>query len=290
MIRFAPSSSLVLRHRAEAGPARLKAAAWEGDRQSCTVRRIGRLTALAALSGVTILVATACGSDQSSVQQAPPPPPPPAVIQPPSQPKPSRHPPRPKPPPPPPARPSRPQQVQPASSRGEVCWPALKIPAVHIPAVHVPATHIPATHIPATHIPAVTVGGVRYPAQDYPAQDYPAQDYPAQDYPAQTIPGTTIPGSCFDADSYLAPSQTNVRTSNYGALDPQFSSSLSTSYWRGAGSVPDYTAHGFGELNEAGFPKNQYVRSYVRRDGTFVHGYWRNSPSDGLPTCRIINC
>jgi hypothetical protein len=258
----------------------VRAAAWQGDRQSCTVWRVGRLTALVALSGATILVATACGSGKSSVQPAPPPPPPPAVIQPPSQPKPAPPPPRLKPPPPPPARPSRAQQVQPASSRGEVCWPALKIPAVHIPAVH-----IPATHIPATHITAVTVGGVRYPAQDYPALDYPAQDYTAQ-----TIPGTTIPGACFDADSYLAPSQTNVRIGNYGALDPQFSSSLSTSYWRGAGSVPDYTAHGFGELNEAGFPKNQYVRSYVRRDGTFVHGYWRNSPSDGLPTCRIINC
>jgi hypothetical protein len=49
-------------------------------------------------------------------------------------------------------------------------------------------------------------------------------------------------------------------------------------------------AAGFGELNAAGFPKNQYVRSYVRRDGTFVHSYWRNSPSDGLPTCRVISC
>jgi hypothetical protein len=78
--------------------------------------------------------------------------------------------------------------------------------------------------------------------------------------------------------------------SDYQALDPRFSATLSDDYWRGAGSAPDYTAPGFGELNGAGFPKNQYVRSYVRRDGTFVHGYWRNSPSDGLPTCQIISC
>lgn len=49
-------------------------------------------------------------------------------------------------------------------------------------------------------------------------------------------------------------------------------------------------ARRYGGFNEAGFPKNQYVRPYLRRDGTFVHGYWRNSPSDGLPTCRIIRC
>jgi hypothetical protein len=81
-----------------------------------------------------------------------------------------------------------------------------------------------------------------------------------------------------------------VRVSNYGTLDPKFSPSLSSNYWQSTGSIPDYTASGFGELNGAGFPKNQFVRSYVRRDGTFVHSYWRNSPSDGLPTCKIINC
>jgi hypothetical protein len=143
-----------------------------------------------------------------------------------------------------------------------------------------PEVHIPATHIPATTIPGTTIGGVRYPAQTYPAIDYPAQ----------TIPGTTIPGGCFDAGAYPAPSQTTIRVSGYSALDRRFSPSLSSRYWGSGGSVPDYTAPGFGELNDAGFPKNQYVRSYFRRDGTFVRGYWRNSPSDGLPTCRIISC
>jgi hypothetical protein len=55
-------------------------------------------------------------------------------------------------------------------------------------------------------------------------------------------------------------------------------------------SYPKVHASGYGQLNGAGFRKNQYVRSYLRRDGTFVNGYWRNSPTDGLPTCRIIHC
>jgi hypothetical protein len=136
----------------------------------------------------------------------------------------------------------------------------------------------------------MTIGGVHYPAQYYPALDYPAQTYPAVDIPAQTIPGTTIPGQCFDADTYLPPSQTTVRVSAYGALDKNFNQTLSNEYWQNAGSIPDYTAPGFGQVNGAGFPKNQYVRSYFRHDGTYVHGYWRNSPSDGLPTCQIIDC
>ena len=131
-----------------------------------------------------------------------------------------------------------------------------------IPAVDIPAVDIPATTIPATTIPATTIGGVHYPAQHYPAQHYPAQHYPAQ----------TIQGGCFDAATYPAPSETTVRVSGYSALDREFSPSLSSRYWRSAGSVPDSTASGFGELNDAGFPKNQYVRSYFRRDGTFVRG------------------
>jgi hypothetical protein len=207
-------------------------------------------------------------------------------------------PPAPTPPPPPAPKPNvtppaPPVAVTSAGSSSQakrVCWPAVKIPPTRLPATHIPATTIPPTTIPATTIPATTLNGVHYPAQHYPAQHYPAQHYPAVDYPAQTIPGTTIPRTCFDSRSYLAPSHTTVRVRDYQALDPGFSRTLSDDYWRGAGSVPDYTAPGFGELNAAGFPKNQYVRSYVRRDGTFVHGYWRNSPSDGLPTCQIISC
>lgn len=69
----------------------------------------------------------------------------------------------------------------------------------------------------------------------------------------------------------------------------------------GSGSDPDLSTYGpngsssgstshYGELNEAGFPKNQYVRPYTRKDGTHVDGYYRNSPSDSLPTCHYISC
>ena len=86
---------------------------------------------------------------------------------------------------------------------------------------------------------------------------------------------------------------TTVRTTGYAATDQSYSPSLTEQYWnsdpRGT-STPDPTAPGFGDFNAAGFPKNQYVRPYVRRDGTVVTGYWRNSPSDGLPTCQVITC
>jgi hypothetical protein len=153
-----------------------------------------------------------------------------------------------------------------------VCYPTIKLKAVHLPAVR----------LPAVHLPAVTVGD----------QHIPTQTIPAQTIPAQTIPAQTIPGGCYDAPKSFAIGNTTVRTSNYAAVDPGYSGTLSTKYWDSTPdvSVPDPTAAGFGELNDAGFPKNQYVRPYVRRDGTFVHGYWRNSPSDGLPTCRVISC
>src|SRR5262249_39660917 len=99
--------------------------------------------------------------------------------------------------------------------------------------------------------------------------------------------------SCFDVPSAFSPAHTTVRFWNYDRIDRAFAPSLSSKYWAGGGSSTSYPnpfAAGFGGYNAAGFPKNQYVRSYIRRDGTFVRGYWRNSPTDGLPTCRIINC
>jgi hypothetical protein len=190
-----------------------------------------------------------------------------------------------------------------SAEAGRVCWPGFTIPTVTIPAVTIPAVTIPAVTIPAVTIPAVTIpatciGGTCYPAQHYPAQHYPAQHYPAQHYPAQhypakRVPGQRVPGTCFNSASAPAPAQTSVRVSRYGVVDPMFSPQLSRRYWRTAGptvSYPNVYASGFGGLNAAGFPKNQYVRSYFRRDGTFVHSYWRNSPTDGLPTCRIIRC
>ena len=144
------------------------------------------------------------------------------------------------------------------------------------------AIAIPATTIPATTIPAVSAGG----------STYPPTTLPASVLPATTLPATTIPRSCVTlAASEVA--ATTVRVSGYTAIDPAFDTAATDAYWSSAGDaalVPNFSAPGFGELNGAGFPKNQYVRPYVRRDGTFVSGYWRNSPSDGLPTCKIISC
>jgi hypothetical protein len=158
------------------------------------------------------------------------------------------------------------------SDKTRVCYPSIELKAVHLPAVH----------LPAVHLPAVTVGDERIPAQTIPAQTVPAQ----------TIPAQSVPGGCFDVPRAFARANTTVRTSNYAALDAGYSEAFSDRYWSATPdvSMPDPTAAGFGEFNAAGFPKNQYVRPYVRRDGTFVHGYWRNSPSDGLPRCHVIRC
>lgn len=157
------------------------------------------------------------------------------------------------------------ETVPESASSGQVCWPDVVIPP--------------------TTIPATEIGGVYLPAQ--------------------AIPGQTIPGACFDASlgAYLPPADTNVLVDGYAELDPDFSPELSESYWNSfsttpdtstsaysASYVPDFGAPGYGELNGAGFPKNQYVRPYIRQDGTSVRGHWRNSPTDGLPTCQIIDC
>jgi hypothetical protein len=149
------------------------------------------------------------------------------------------------------------------------------------PAIHLPAVEIPSVDIPATTIPATTINGRRYPARNIPARHIEGR----------TIRARTIKAHCYAAPPSFAPSNTTVRVSGYDSLDDEFSQKLSEDYWADTGSTaPDPTAAGFGELNAAGYPKNQYVRPYVRRDGTMVSGYWRNSPSDGLPTCRVISC
>ena len=165
-----------------------------------------------------------------------------------------------------------------------VCYPAVDLPAVTLPAVT-----LPAVTLPAVTIPAAKLGGTSYPAQHYPEQHHPAQHYPAQHYAAQHYDG-----SCFDAPKAFAPQSTSLLPSQaYASVDPSYSPALTTRYWGAADtstSPPDPTAPGFGEFNAAGFPKNQYVRPYVRTDGTYVSGYWRNSPDDGLPTCMVISC
>jgi hypothetical protein len=180
-----------------------------------------------------------------------------------------------------------------AAVKQRVCYPGFTIPAVTIPAVTIPAVTIPAVTIPAVTIPRTCFGGVCYPAQHLPAQHLPAQHLPAQHLPAQYLPAVHVAKSCFNVATVFAPTHTTVRVRNYDRLDRSFSPSLSSKYWAGGGSATSYPnpfASGFGGYNAAGFPKNQYVRSYFRRDGTFVHSYWRNSPTDGLPTCHIIRC
>jgi hypothetical protein len=155
--------------------------------------------------------------------------------------------------------------------------------------VCLPETRLPAVHLPAVRLPAVTLPAYT----DFEGVRHPARRIPGRRIPARTLPARTVGGQCFDVPSDFAPDRTSVLTEEYDRLDPSFSNELTSSYWEESGRaslVPDYTAEGFGEVNPAGFPKNQYVRPYIRRDGTYVSGYWRNSPSDGLPTCRIISC
>jgi hypothetical protein len=151
------------------------------------------------------------------------------------------------------------------------------------PRVTVPAVHIGATHIPAETIPAKKIGGTTYPAVHLPATNLPAI----------TLPATTIHGGCLDVPRAFALPNTTVRTENYSAIDSNYSPKLPAQDWDAdpqGTSTPDPTASGFGTTNDAGFPRDQYVRPYVRRDGTPVAGYWRNSPTDGLPTCDVITC
>ena len=174
------------------------------------------------------------------------------------------------------------------------CWPGFTLPAVHLAAVHLPATTIPGGTIPGGTIPGGCFGGYCYPAVHYKAVHYAPVYVPATNIAATTIAAVHIQRTCFSAGaSSFSPARTTVRVSNYTAIDHYYSPQLTKSYGNGAGSavsIPNPLASGFGELNAAGFPKNQYVRPYVRSNGTFVSGYWRNSPSDGLPTCTIIHC
>jgi hypothetical protein len=174
-----------------------------------------------------------------------------------------------------------------------VCWPARTLPAVNIPASTIPASKIPATTIPATTIPRICFAGTCTPATTIPATTLPATALPVTHLVAIKIAAQRLPRTCLDVPVAFTLQHTTVRVAGYSAIDPKFSPTLSARYWKAEGaavSIPDPTAPGFGSANAAGFPKNQYVRPYMRSDGTPVSGYWRNSPSDGLPTCRVISC
>jgi hypothetical protein len=180
------------------------------------------------------------------------------------------------------ATPSSPPATQPVD-KTKACYPAVDIPAVDLPAVNLPAVDLPAVTLPATDISDHHI----------PAQHIAAQYIAAQHIAGQHISAQHVAGGCLAVPAVFAPTKTSVLEDGYDHLDARYSSKLSTSYWSRAGSAtsyPDPTAAGFGQYNAAGFPKNQYVRPYMRRNGTMVSGYWRNSPTDGLPTCRIISC
>jgi hypothetical protein len=169
-----------------------------------------------------------------------------------------------------------------------VCWPGVKVPAVEIAAITIPAKEIPAKEITIPTIPG-------WVAPAIPTITIPAITIPAVSIPAVSIPGYTVPERCFDSEATdaLPPSKTSVRVRNYHRIDSSFSLAMSIAYWRQTGPsslIPDHSAEGFGESTAAGFAKNQYVRTYVRTDGTLVPGHWRKATGDGRPTCKIIRC
>jgi hypothetical protein len=168
-----------------------------------------------------------------------------------------------------------------------VCWPGVKVPPVEIPAITIPAREIPARQITIPAIPG-------WVAPTPPTITIPAITISAVSIPAFTVPGYTVPERCFDSkNDALPPSKTSVRVRNYHRIDSNFSLALSVAYWRQTGTsslVPEHSAEGFGESTAAGFAKNQYVRAYIRTDGTFVPGRWRHGTSDGRPACEFIRC
>ncbi len=163
------------------------------------------------------------------------------------------------------------------------CWPATRLPAVSLP-----PTTIPGVTIPASTIPPSCFAGTCYPGHHYAAVTYPATTIPGA-----YIAATTIPGGCYTVAAVFSIRNTTIRSSGYRGLDAVFSARLTNRYWGRTGSasaVPDPSAPGYGSYNAAGFPRNEFVKTYFRSDGTMVSGYWRNSSSDGLPTCLTIDC
>jgi hypothetical protein len=182
-----------------------------------------------------------------------------------------------------------------AASAKQVCWPGVDVPPVHLPALTIPGKEIPAKELPLPTIPGGCIGDTCWKGSTMPVVTIPAITIPAVTIPAVTIPGYTIPARCYDTDKTEAPapSKTTVRVRSYNRIDSQFSLALSIAYWRQTGdssSVPSHAARGFAEVNAAGHVKNQYVRPYLRSNGTFVPGHWRYGNADGQPTCTIIRC
>jgi hypothetical protein len=77
-----------------------------------------------------------------------------------------------------------------------------------------------------------------------------------------------------DSYGYTAPDPYD-----YTAPDPyDYTAPYTDPYSGGGGYSAPYAPGG---INSAGCPKNRWVNGYMRSDGTYVQGYWRNSPVDG---------
>jgi hypothetical protein len=116
---------------------------------------------------------------------------------------------------------------------------------------------------------------------------------------AVSVGAATAYGGYPSYSSTYYPSYSNHTTyyPSYSTYLPSYSSTYYPSYTTHSTYYPTYRASYYspsssysGQLNAAGYPKNQWVNGYYRSNGTYVSGYWRNSPNDGLPTCRVINC
>jgi hypothetical protein len=70
------------------------------------------------------------------------------------------------------------------------------------------------------------------------------------------------------------------------ATRSEVSADSGTAYWIEGDDIYYDDSYGLssgyapGGYNDAGCPKNQWVSGYFRSDGTYVGGYWRNSPND----------
>jgi hypothetical protein len=81
-----------------------------------------------------------------------------------------------------------------------------------------------------------------------------------------------------DADALLE----SVSSNWQGSLNatPGLPATPSSAAASVGGSTGSQNSGAPGGYNGAGCPKNQWVNGYYRSDGTYVSGYWRNSPSD----------
>ena len=103
------------------------------------------------------------------------------------------------------------------------------------------------------------------------------------------VAAVSVAAASASASGFYQPYTTPA--SSPGFYQPYTTPSYSPSFYQPY-TTPSYSSSSsyYGQPNAAGFPKNQYVSGYVTQSGKYVSGYWRNSPTDGYPTCTIIHC